>query len=105
MVESKESDLVASINSLAALEASGNRDAEAESLYKDSIAVLDKHEFVASHHPAIDPADPPPPLLAETLDQYAALLKKMRKTSDAARIEERVRILRGGGLGASSQKY
>ena len=33
--------------------------------------------------------------LGETLDQYAALLKQMRKKSDAAKIEARARILHG----------
>ena len=34
-------------------------------------------------------------MLAETLDQYAALLKKMRKRSDAAKMEARARMLHG----------
>ena len=73
-----EVELATSVNSLAALLASHDSNSEAESLYKMSISVLDKHGFVASRKPVIDRADPPSPLLAETLDQYAALLKKMR---------------------------
>jgi len=46
----------------------------------------------------LSPSDPPSPLLAETLDQYAALLKKMRKRSDAARIEARARMLHGADV-------
>jgi len=97
MLTTKESDLVTSVNSLAALMASKERNAEAENLYKISITVLDKKGFVAARKPVLNPADPPPPLLAETLDQYAALLKKMRKRSDAAKIEARARMLHSLG--------
>ena len=95
MLSAKELDTVTSLNSLAALLASRERNAEAESLYKTSIAVLDKRGFVTARRPVINPADPPPPLLAETLDQYAALLRKMRKKSDATKMETRARILHG----------
>ena len=95
MLTAKELDTVASLNSLAALLADRNRNAEAESLYKLSIALLDKHGFVTARRPVLNHADPPPPQLAETLDQYAALLKKMRKKSDAAKMEARARILHG----------
>jgi len=81
---------------------SHDRNAEAESLYKMSISVLDKHGFVAARKPVVDRADPPSPLLAETLDQYAALLKKMRKRSDAAKMEARARMLHGLPEGKSS---
>jgi hypothetical protein len=56
---------------------------------------LDKKGFVAARKAVLSPSDPPSPMLAETLDQYAALLKKMRKKSDAARIEARARMLHG----------
>jgi tetratricopeptide (TPR) repeat protein len=95
MLSAKQVELASSVNSLAALLASHNRDAEAESLYKMSISVLDKHGFVTSRKPVVDRNDPPSPLLAETLDQYAALLKKMRKRSEAAKMEARARILHG----------
>ena len=93
MLTGKEVDLVSSMNSLAALLAARERNAEAESLYKVSISVLDKKGFVFARKPVLSPSDPPPPLLAETLDQYSALLKKMRKRSDAAKIEARARML------------
>jgi hypothetical protein len=93
MLSAKEVDLVASTNSLAALLAAQNRNSEAEQLYKTSISVLDRHGFVTARRPSINPADPPHPLLAETLDQYAALLKKMRKRSEAAKMEARARML------------
>jgi len=95
MLTAKELDTVSSLNSLAALLALKNRNTEAESLYKLSIALLDKKGFVAARKPVLDRADPPPPQLAETLDQYAALLKKMKKKSDAAKMEARARILHG----------
>jgi tetratricopeptide (TPR) repeat protein len=95
MLSAKELDTVASLNSLAALLASRNHDAEAESLYKLSIALLDKKGFVTARKPVLNPSDPPPAQLGETLDQYTALLKKMRKKSDAAKMEARARILHG----------
>ena len=42
--------------------------------------------------------------LVETLDQYAALLKKMHKKSDAAKMEARARILHGIPEPASRKK-
>ena len=95
MLSSREVELATSVNSLAALLGSHDRNAEAESLYKMSISVLDKHGFVASRKPVVDRADPPSPLLAETLDQYAALLKKVHKRADAAKMEARARMLHG----------
>jgi tetratricopeptide (TPR) repeat protein len=95
MLSAKELDTVSSLNSLAALLADRNRNAEAESLYKLSIALLDKKGFVTARKPTVNPSDPPPPQLAETLDQYSALLKKMHKKSDAAKMETRARILHG----------
>jgi tetratricopeptide (TPR) repeat protein len=102
MLSAKETDLVTSVNSLATLLAGHDRNNEAESLYKLSISVLDKHGFVTARKPVINPADPPPPLLAETLDQYAVLLKKMRKKSDAAKMEARARMIHGVPEKASS---
>jgi tetratricopeptide (TPR) repeat protein len=95
MLTAREIELVGSLNSLAAVLATRDRNAEAEAMYKTAIGVLDKNGFVASRKPAVNPADPPPPLLAETLDQYAALLKKMRRKADAAKMEARARILHG----------
>ena len=95
MLSAKELDTVSSLNSLAALLADRNRNAEAEALYKLSIALLDKKGFVTARKPVLNPTDPPPVELAETLDQYAALLKKMHKKSDAAKMEARARVLHG----------
>jgi len=95
MLGAKELDTVSSLNSLAALLASRDRNAEAESLYKLSIAILDKKGFVTARKPILNPSDMPPAQLAETLDQYTALLKKMRKKADAAKMEARARILHG----------
>jgi tetratricopeptide (TPR) repeat protein len=95
MLSAKELDTVSSLNSLAALLADRNRNAEAEALYKLSIALLDKKGFVTARKPVVNPADPPPSQLAETLDQYSALLKKMHKKSDAAKMETRARMLHG----------
>jgi tetratricopeptide (TPR) repeat protein len=95
ILTAREADTVSSMNSLAALLASREHNAEAESLYKISIAILDKKGFVTARRPVINPNDPPPPQLAETLDQYTALLKKLHKKSDAAKMEARAHILHG----------
>jgi hypothetical protein len=95
MLTARETDTVSSLNSLATTLAARERNTEAESLYKISIAILDKKGFVTARKPVINPNDPPPPQLAETLDQYTALLKKLRKKSDAAKMEARARILHG----------
>jgi hypothetical protein len=95
MLSANEMDTVTSLNSLAALLADRNHNAEAESLYKLSIALLDKKGFVTARKPVLNPSDPPPAQLAETLDQYTALLKKMRRKADAAKMESRAHILHG----------
>jgi hypothetical protein len=95
VLTAKEIDFATSVNSLAALLADRDHNGEAESLYKVSISVLDKDGLVTARKPLIRVGDPPSPLLAETLDQYAALLKKMRKRTDAAKMEARARMLHG----------
>ncbi len=95
MLTAKELDTVASLNSLAALLALKNPNVVAESQYKLSIELLDKKGFVTARKPVLTPGDTPPPELAETLDQYTALLKKMRKRAEAARMEARAHILHG----------
>ena len=93
LVSTKAIDFATSLNSLAALLAEHDRTPEAEALYKMSIAALDRQVTARNAESA---------LLAETLDQYAALLRKMRKSSEAARIEGRARILHGAADGTKA---
>ena len=106
MLKRRETDTVLSTNTLAAIVAGRGNNTEAENLYKVSIAILDKKGFLNARKPALTEPDLPPELLAETLDQYTALLKKMRKKVDAARIEARAGMLhtayRGPAGGAVS---
>jgi tetratricopeptide (TPR) repeat protein len=93
MLAGKELDTVLSNNALAAVVAARGGNAEAENLFKISIAILDKKGFVSARKPVLNAADLPPELLAETLDQYTALLKKIKRKVDAARMEVRATVL------------
>ena len=95
MLSAQESETVTSLVGLARLLASKERTGEAESLFKTSISILDKGGWSTAKKPVINPADPPPPLLAEVLDDYANILKKMKKKGDAAKMEARARLLSG----------
>lgn len=95
LLSAQESETVTSLVGLARLLASKERTNEAENLFKTSISILDKGGWTTSKKPVINPADPPPPILIEVLDDYAGVLKKMKKKGDAAKMEARARLLSG----------
>ena len=94
ILSSRETETATSLNALAALCASRNRDAEADSLYKLSISILDKRSlFLGKGRPSIGAADPPPAMLFDVITDYIALLKKMKRKKEATQLEARVRII------------
>lgn len=95
LLQAQESETVSSLFGLGKLLAAKDRTAEAESLFKLSIAILDTKGWASSKHFVLNPADPPPALLADVLDEYASLLKKMKKKGDAVKMEARARQLAG----------
>jgi tetratricopeptide (TPR) repeat protein len=95
LLSAQEGETVTSLVGLARLLASKERTIEAENLFKTSISILDKGGWTTAKRPVINPADPPPPILIEVLDDYASVLKKMKKKGDAAKMEARARLLSG----------
>lgn len=104
VVTARESETVASLNTLAAIYVSQQNLGGAESLYKLSLAILDKKGVLSSKRPpALAGEDENVDLLAETALNYADLLKKMRRKSDANKIEARVRAMTGKGFTAKKK--
>ncbi|BDC50216.1 hypothetical protein F183_A25320 [Bryobacterales bacterium F-183] len=95
LLSAQETETVTSLVGLARLLASKERVTEAESLFKTSISILDKGGWTTTKKPVINPAAPPPPILIEVLDDYASVLRKMKKKGDAAKMEAKARILSG----------
>jgi len=93
LLQAQESETVTSLLGLAKLLASKDRNTEAEGLFKLSIAILDTKGWVTAKRFVLNPAEPPPPILADVLDNYAGVLKKMKKKGDAAKMEARARQL------------
>jgi tetratricopeptide (TPR) repeat protein len=96
VLTARESETVASLNTLAAIYVSKQNLTEAEPLYRLSLTLLDKRGVLTGKRPTIvtnseDNMD----LLAETALDYVDLLKKMRRRSDAKRLEARIRAITG----------
>jgi tetratricopeptide (TPR) repeat protein len=96
VLTARESETVSSLNTLAAIDVSKDDFTDAESLYRLSLAILDKKGVLSSKHPvSFSGADDNLELLAQTALDYAELLKKMRRKGDANRIEARIRAVTG----------
>ncbi len=74
--------MAASLNNLALLYAAQGRYAEAEPLYKRALAISEK--ALGPDHPNV----------ATSLENYAAVLRKTGRTSEAANIEARAKTIR-----------
>jgi tetratricopeptide (TPR) repeat protein len=96
VLTARESETVASLNTLAAIDVSKQNLMEAESLYRLSLTILDKKGVLSGKRPLfLSSSDDNLELLAETALNYADLLKKMRRKSDASKIEARIRAVTG----------
>ncbi|MEO8027131.1 MAG: tetratricopeptide repeat protein, partial [Bryobacteraceae bacterium] len=97
ILSSRETETASSLNALAALCASRNRDAEADSLYKLSISILDKRNLFTAKRAPSSNVEPPSPLLFETVNDYIVLLKRLRRKKEATQLEARVRLMNQHG--------
>jgi tetratricopeptide (TPR) repeat protein len=96
VLTARESDMVASLNTLAAIYVSRQNLTEAEPLYRLSLTILDKKGVLSGKRPPLlSSPDDNLDLLAQTALDYADLLKKMRRKSDANKIEARIRAVTG----------
>jgi tetratricopeptide (TPR) repeat protein len=96
VLTARESDTVASLNTLAAIYVSKQNLTQAEPLYRLSLTILDKKGVLTGKRPLfLSSTDDNLDLLAQTALNYADLLKKMRRKSDANKIEARIRAVTG----------
>ncbi len=90
----RESETVTSLNTLASICAARDNFMEAEPLLRLSLAILDKRGVLTARHPVFSVSDPTLTLLADTGAEYVELLKKMRRKSEANKLEARLRALK-----------
>jgi tetratricopeptide (TPR) repeat protein len=96
VLTARESETVASLNTLASIYVSKQNLTEAESLYRLSLTILDKKGVLSGKRPLfLSSTDDNLELLAQTALDYADLLKKMRRKADASKIEARIRAVTG----------
>ena len=76
----REKETLSSLRSLAQLYVAREKFVDADPLYKLALAIFDKNapQKKLSKKEQLN-APPPPPLLLETLDEYAAVLRKLRR--------------------------
>jgi tetratricopeptide (TPR) repeat protein len=96
VLTARESGTVASLNTLAAIYVSKQNLLEAEPLYRLSLTILDKKGVLTGKRPPfLSTSEDNLDLLAQTALNYADLLKKMKRKSDASKIEARIRAVTG----------
>ena len=83
------------LRSLAQLYVAREKFADADPLYKLALAMFDKDtpQKKQSKKEQLN-APPPPPLLLETLDEYANVLRKLRRKGEASKLESRAKPIR-----------
>jgi tetratricopeptide (TPR) repeat protein len=91
----RESDTVASLNTLASIYVAKENFAEAEPLYRLSLTMLDKRGILMGRRGTLSASDTNLDLLAETAMDYVDLLKKMKRKGDANKLEARIRSITG----------
>jgi len=95
VLTTRESETVASLNTLASIYIARDNLNDAEPLYRLSIAILDKKGILTARHAVTMPIDPTIELLADTATDYVELLKKLRRKSEATKLEARIRAMVG----------
>jgi tetratricopeptide (TPR) repeat protein len=97
VLTARESDTVASLNTLAAIYVSKQNLTDAEPLYRLALTILDKRGILSGKRPTLlDSSDDNLDLLAQTALDYADLLRKMKRKADASKLEARIRAVTGG---------
>src|SRR4029079_5667231 len=88
-------ETLTALRSLASLYVAREKFAEADPLYKLALAIFDKNtpSQKLSKKEQLN-APPPPPLLLETLDEYATVLRKLRRKGEASKLESRAKANR-----------
>jgi tetratricopeptide (TPR) repeat protein len=100
----RESETVASLNTLASIYIARENLSEAEPLYRLSLAILDKRGILTAKRPVVSASDASLALLAETATDYVELLKKMKRKGEASKLEARIRAVVGKGYTAKKRQ-
>jgi tetratricopeptide (TPR) repeat protein len=96
VLTARENDMVASLNTLAAIYVSKQNLTDAEPLYRLSLTILDKRGILSGKRPlSVDSSEENLDLLAQTALDYVDLLKKLKRKSDASKLEARIRAVTG----------
>ena len=92
-----EKETLASLRNLATLYVARQKYAEADPLYKLALAIYDKDTPAVKKKISkkdIGKVEPPPPYLVETLEEYAVVLRKLKRKGEASKLESRAKPLR-----------
>jgi tetratricopeptide (TPR) repeat protein len=93
----REKETLQSLRNLATLYVAREKYAEADPLYKLALAIYDKNppqKKVNKSKKDQLKMEPPPPYLVETLEEYAAVLRKLKRKGEASKLESRAKPLR-----------
>ena len=105
VLTAREMDTVASLNTLAAIYVTKQNLGEAEPLYRLSLTILDKRGVLSGKRPLVlSSSEDNIDLLAQTAFDYVDLLKKMKRKSDASKIEARIRSVTGKSPAPTKKK-
>jgi tetratricopeptide (TPR) repeat protein len=94
VLAARESETVASLNTLASIFVLKENLSEAEPLYRLSLAILDKRGLLNTRRP-LTGSDVNLDLLTQTAIEYVELLKKLRRKAEATKLEARIKQLTG----------
>ena len=90
-----EKETLQSLRSLASLYVAREKYNEADPLYKLALAIYDKDTPTKKQSKKeVVSQEAPPPYLLETLDEYAIVLRKLRRKGEASKLESRAKPIR-----------
>src|SRR5260370_2684305 len=102
----REKETLLSLRSLAQVYVAREKYNDADPLYKLAIAIYDKNTPAkkTTSKRTVAANDPPPPYLLETLDEYAVVLRKLKRKGEASKLESRAKPLRAQAAMLKTQK-
>jgi tetratricopeptide (TPR) repeat protein len=99
-----EKETLVSLRSLANVYVSREKYADADPLYRLALAIYDKNTPAKKTKKAVMTVEAPPPYLLETLDEYAIVLRKLKRKGEASKLESRAKPIRAQIASIRSQK-
>jgi hypothetical protein len=93
----REKETLQSLRNLATLYVAREKYADADPLYKLALAIYDKNQPIKPKKVSkkdVAKVEAPPPYLVETLEEYAIVLRKLKRKGEASKLESRAKPLR-----------